>query len=110
MLLYVISMLLYFVLMNSHSRDWNILCWNIRGLNDGDNWDPIRNKIEETSANIFYLRETKKEDFNLQFSFVSLLISILIKFDFCPSKGASGGSWFVDGLLHTLLLLLLKLT
>ena len=47
-------MLLYFVTMNSHSRDWNILCWNIRGLNDSDKWDP-RNKIEESSANILCL-------------------------------------------------------
>ena len=76
--------------MNSHSRDWNILCWNIRGLNDSDKWDP-RNKIEESSANIFYLQETKKENFDLKFSFVSFLLSVLIKFDFCSSKGASGG-------------------
>ena len=87
-------MLLYFVSMNSHSHDWNILCWNIRGLNDSDKWDPIRNKIEESSANIFYLQETKKENFDLQFSFVSLLLSVLIKFDFCHSEGASRGSWF----------------
>ena len=76
-------MLLYFVSMNSHSRDWNI--------NDSDKWDPIRNKIEESSANIFCLQETKKENFDLHFSFLSLLLSVLIKFDFCPSKGTSGG-------------------
>ena len=79
--------------MNSHSRDWNILCWNIRGLNDSDKWDP-RNKIEESSANIFCLQETKKENFDLHFSFLSLLLSVLIKFDFCHSEGASRGSWF----------------
>ena len=79
-------------------------------LNDSDKWDSIRNKIVESSANIFCLQETKKENFDLQFSFISLLLSVLIKFDFCPSEGAFGGSWFVDGLLHISLLLLLKLT
>ena len=69
----------------------------------------LRNKIMESSANVFYLQETKKENFDLQFSLVSLLLSVLIKFDFCPSEGAFGGSWFVDGLLHTLMLLLLSL-
>jgi hypothetical protein len=43
-----------------NSCAWNILCWNVHGLNDKDKWDPIRNKIEESHANIFYLQETKK--------------------------------------------------
>jgi hypothetical protein len=41
-------------------RSWNVLCWNIRGLNDRDKWHSIRNKIEESCANIFCLQETKK--------------------------------------------------
>jgi hypothetical protein len=42
-----------------NSNAWNILCWNVRGLNDKDKWDPIRNKIEESHANIFCLQEKK---------------------------------------------------
>jgi exonuclease III len=49
--------------MNSHA--WNILCWNIRGMNDKDKWDAIRNKIDESNANIFCLQETKRETFDL---------------------------------------------
>jgi len=67
------------------------MCWHIRGLNDSDKCDPIRDMIKESSANIFCLQETKKENFDLLFSFVSLLLSVLIKFDFCPSEGASRG-------------------
>jgi hypothetical protein len=48
----------YFVTMNS--RAWNILCWNVRGLNDKDKWGPIRNKIEESHANIFVFKKQKK--------------------------------------------------
>lgn len=55
--------LLYIVSMNSHA--WNILCWNVRGLNDIDKWDPIRNKIDESNANMFCLQETKREAFDL---------------------------------------------
>ena len=29
---------------------WNILCWNVRGLNDREKWEPIRNKIDESNA------------------------------------------------------------
>jgi hypothetical protein len=31
----------------------------VRGLNDKDKWDLIRNNIEESNANIFCLQETK---------------------------------------------------
>lgn len=43
-----------------NSRAWNILCWNVRGLNDREKWDPIRNKLDESDANMFCLQETKK--------------------------------------------------
>jgi hypothetical protein len=56
-----------FILSIMVNRAWNILCWNIRGLNDKDKWDPIRNKIEESCANIFCLQETKREAIDLQF-------------------------------------------
>jgi exonuclease III len=72
------------------NRAWNVLCWNIRGLNDKDKWDPIRNKIEESSANIFCLQETKREAIDLQF-IQKFAPKRFDKFDFCPSVGASGG-------------------
>ena len=73
-----------------NNRAWNILCWNVRGVNDKEKWDPIRNKIDESDANIFCLQETKKEFFYLQFTrkFAPKKFDI---FDYCPSIGASGG-------------------
>jgi endonuclease/exonuclease/phosphatase family metal-dependent hydrolase len=73
-----------------NSRAWNILCWNVRGLNDKDKWDPIRNKIEESHANIFCLQETKKESFDLCF-IRKFAPKRFDQFDFCPSLGSSGG-------------------
>lgn len=74
--------------MNSHS--WNILCWNVRGLNDRDKWDPIRNKLDESDANMFCLQETKRDNFDLQY-IRKFALKKFDKFDFCPSDGASGG-------------------
>jgi exonuclease III len=72
------------------NRAWNVLCWNIRGLNDKDKWDPIRNKIEESNANIFCLQETKKESIDLHF-IRKFAPKRFHRFDFSPSSGASGG-------------------
>jgi exonuclease III len=71
-------------------RSWNILCWNVHGMNDKDKWDPIRNKIEKSNANIFCLQETKREIFDLGF-IRKIAPKRFDKFDYCPSIGASGG-------------------
>lgn len=60
------------------------------GINDSDKWDHIRNKIEESNANIFCLQETIKEDLDLRF-IQKFAPKRFDKFDFCPSIGASGG-------------------
>jgi hypothetical protein len=70
------------------NRAWNVLCWNVRGLNDKDKWDPIRNKIEESRANIFCLQETKREAIDLQF-IRKFIPKRFDNFDFSPSVGAS---------------------
>ena len=50
-----------------NNRNSNILCWNIRGINDSRRWDAVRNKIEESSCSIICLQETKKESFDSAF-------------------------------------------
>jgi len=72
------------------NRDWNVLCWNVRGINDSDKWDAIRYKIEESNAGIFCLQETKKESFDIRF-IRKFAPKRFDKFDFYPSLGASGG-------------------
>jgi hypothetical protein len=42
------------------NKFWNILCWNVRGLNDKDKWSLLRNKIEESGANISVFRKPKE--------------------------------------------------
>jgi endonuclease/exonuclease/phosphatase family metal-dependent hydrolase len=76
--------------MNYNSRSWNVLCWNVRGINDSEKWNSIHNKIEERGANIFCLQETKRENFDLRF-IRNFAPKRFDKFDFCPSNGASGG-------------------
>jgi exonuclease III len=72
------------------NRSWNILCWNVRGINDKFKWEAIRNKIDECSANIFCLQETKRESFDL-FFIRKFAPKRFDRFEFCPYVGASGG-------------------
>jgi hypothetical protein len=72
------------------NRIWNILCWNIRGLNAIGKWDVVRNKLEESACSIVCLQETKCEHFYMDFikKFAPRRFDY---FDFVPSIGASGG-------------------
>lgn len=76
--------------MNYNSHAWNVLCWNIRGINDKEKWNSIRNKIDESGANIFCLQETKRECFDIHY-IRNFAPKRFDKFDFSPSVGASGG-------------------
>jgi exonuclease III len=49
------------------NRSWQILCWNIRGLNDSNKWDVVRSKVEESACVVFCLQETKKQDVDSTF-------------------------------------------
>jgi exonuclease III len=71
-------------------RNWNILCWNIRGLNASDKHDAVRNKIDESGASIICLQETKLQNVDMHIirKFAPRRYD---KFDFIPSLGASGG-------------------
>lgn len=69
---------------------WNILNWNIRGINSKDKWLAISNKISESNCSIVCLQETKRETFDQSYlrNFCPARIN---KFDYVPSQGASGG-------------------
>lgn len=72
------------------NREWNILNWNIRGINDPKKWTAIANKIEESQCSILCLQETKKETFDSSFIKKNCPRRIS-KFEFLPLVGASGG-------------------
>jgi hypothetical protein len=83
---------LFLVLMNSTQMkvDWNVLCWNVRGLNDKDKRLLVFNKIDESNCAIICLQETKCESF--EHSFIRTFCPKRFdRFAFVPSIGASGG-------------------
>lgn len=71
-------------------KSWNILNWNIRGINDRSKWLALRNKIEEFACDILCLQETKREDFDSLYT-KNFCPKRLNKFEFLPYVGAPGG-------------------
>jgi hypothetical protein len=77
---------------NNHrqNQSWNILNWNIRGLNDESKQRAVRSKIEESSCTIFCIQETKMP--HIDCSLIKRIAPKKFnKFAFHPSQGASGG-------------------
>jgi exonuclease III len=48
----------------SRQRSFNILVWNVRGINSQGKWDALRDKITESAASVVCLQETKREHFD----------------------------------------------
>jgi exonuclease III len=72
------------------TKNWNVLTWNVRGINSAWKWVPVKNKIADASCDIVCLQETKKE--NVDLSFIRKICpQALDAFEFLPSTGASGG-------------------
>ena len=72
------------------NRSWNVLCWNVRGLNAVRKWDSIKNKVLNTNCDIICFQETKKETMDQAFV-RKILPPTFDDFLFVPSVGASGG-------------------
>ena len=75
---------------NTNKRSWNVLNWNIRGLDSEGKTDAVKAKIEESACSVYCLQETKKEAFDHSF-IKKLAPKRFDKFAFSPSAGASGG-------------------
>src|SRR3954465_14748345 len=74
----------------SSNKSWNVLCWNICGINSVEKQLPISNAIELSGCSIVCLQETKRESFDL--NFVKLCCPKKFdRFSFIPSIGNSGG-------------------
>ena len=80
----------FFVSMNNNNRNWNILNWNIRGMNSEDKCLALRQKIDESDCNIMCLQETKRETFDTTY-LKKFCPSRINNFAFLPSVGASCG-------------------
>lgn len=75
---------------SNSSRDWKILCWNVRGINSDKKWDSIRDKIVESRCDIVCLQETKREIFDISF-IRKFCPASFDAFEYLPSVGASSG-------------------
>lgn len=75
---------------HSNSRKWNVLCWNVRGLNTVRKWDSVKNKVLQANCDVVCFQETKKELFDSTF-IKNVLPPAFDDFLFVPSIGASWG-------------------
>ena len=72
------------------NREWSILNWNIRVINDPKKWSTIANKTKKSQCSIICIQETKRETFDTTYikNFCPRCIG---KFEYLPSVGASRG-------------------
>jgi hypothetical protein len=68
------------------SRNWNIPCWNVRGINSESKWDALRNIIYESACSVICLQETKRASFDTPFAknsgpkgLISSILSLLLE-------------------------------
>jgi exonuclease III len=71
---------------------WQVVCWNVRGINDPAKCPAIRFKIEESNASNICLQETKKSSFASGFTKCIWRSAV---YSFIPFDGASGGLLFL---------------
>lgn len=74
----------------SSLRNWNVLSWNVGGINSPGKWSDVRAKIDESSCSAFCFQETNKADFDSHFlrNFAHRHFN---KKKFVPAIGSSGG-------------------
>ena len=70
--------------------NWNVLCWNVCGLNSEHKQLALFNAINSSGCVVICLQETKKQDFDNTF-IKSCCPLRFDKFEFIPSRGASDG-------------------
>jgi exonuclease III len=75
---------------SSPAQKWNILNWNVRGLNSIEKCNVIRSKIEESSCSIYCIQETKSQHLDPS-DIRKFAPKRFNKFAHFPSDGASGG-------------------
>ena len=69
---------------------WNVLSWNIRGLNSEKKQLALNNAIKTSGCAVVCLRETKMSE--VSFPFIKTCCPRQFdRFAFVPSRGSSGG-------------------
>jgi len=73
------------------TKNCNIICWNVRGLNDGAKRATVRNQILSTGATLVCLQETKITAWNQTLLTETVGADMANNVVCLPSIGASGG-------------------
>lgn len=72
-------------------KDCNIICWNVRGLNEGAKRATVRNQIISSGATVVCLQETKISNWTHSLIVETIGADLAQNAVFLPSIGASGG-------------------
>lgn len=72
------------------SKNWNVLSWNIRGINSEDKLLALRNCIETSGCDVICLQETKRTTFDRAF-IKTFCPKRFDQYAYIPSRGVSGG-------------------
>lgn len=73
------------------TKNCNIICWNVRGLNDGAKRGSVRNQIDSSGATVVCLQETKIANWTHTLINETVGADLALNAVFLPSTGASGG-------------------
>ena len=93
------------------NKSWNVLSWNIRGINSNNKLLSLRNAIDTSVCSMLCIQETKHESFDLAFikTFCpSALINLSLRLHWVPRVvlllfGTARCLWACHGLLIPLL-------
>ena len=80
----------WFVMNQTSSREWKVLCWNVRGLNSEARQLAVRQKINESGCSVVCLQDTKCMHIDQRF-IRKFCPRRFDNFVYVPSVGASAG-------------------
>lgn len=72
-------------------KKWNVLCWNIRGVNSNKKWNAVRDRVNDSMCDVICLQETKRESFDAAF-IRNICPQTFDQYVVLPSVGLSGGA------------------
>lgn len=73
------------------SKNCNLLCWNVHGLNDGAKRASVRTQIVSTGATIICFQETKICNWTRQLLMETVGADMANNAVYLPSVGVAGG-------------------
>ena len=82
--------LLIFVLMSNVCKNWIVLCWNVRGLNNPAKRKAVREFVTLVKANLVCLQETKLDVID-QFIVMQCVGPSFDGFAYLPAEETRGG-------------------